>query len=205
VPPEGFFPDGRPKGHRLPACGPCNAAFAKDEEYARDCFALGGHNPAALAVFQGAVTRSLIRPYARLTPVTKIERIKQDFTRVNLVSPGGVFLRQETAIHFNEGRIRRVLTKIVRGLHDHHLAEPLESEAITIYFQPADPLLNQLNQTTLSCAGRFEDVFAYGGARALNEQGDELQMWWLVFFQTFITLAVIHKPCTSGSHTTDSR
>src|SRR5215213_6673611 len=72
VPPQCFFPSGDQKGYTLPACGPCNQAFAKDDEYVRDMFVMAAETDEARQLFNWPITRSFTRPYERLKPEGKL-------------------------------------------------------------------------------------------------------------------------------------
>lgn len=193
VPAKTFFPkDYQRKGYKIPACASCNSMYSKDEEYVRDSFSIAGQNNVAHQVFQEGTRRSYLRPYSRLQPVTKHERILSSLVRLNVKTPAGIHLRTDTAIKIKISRIQNVAVKIVKGLFFVHAGKSIPSDfQFSFFMDPKDFLLNLL-QIKSPVIGRFDDIFAYKAIIAKDDLTSGI--WWLSFYQSLGMIVVVESP-----------
>lgn len=127
--PAALFHKPRPSNLiRVPACQPCNAGLQEDEQYFRFFTLLGRnyYNPAARRLWNEGM-----RPYIRRSPRFAV-RLLRNIQRLEVRTPGGIYLGRVEAHRAEDARIDRVIEKIVRGLYYHRTREPLGDVQFTI-------------------------------------------------------------------------
>lgn len=112
--------------------------------------------------------------------------------KIDLVSPGGIWLGSAPGIQVDRNRFYPTLEKIVRGLYRHHTSrylpvdttfnwainEPLEGERLKLF---------QLSTPGISYPAVFE---CWYGVAADSEI--EMAVWWLHFYNSLVMRCVTH-------------
>jgi hypothetical protein len=118
VPPQCLFPKPRPSDLiTVPSCRQCNRRWGLDDEYLRDVLALGTMDGPVMPELQPiheAMRRSLAR-----TKFRPPARALLDTSRVEWVQVGSPILQRGYVARIDATRIKRVICRIVRGLHYH--------------------------------------------------------------------------------------
>lgn len=118
IPPRCLFPQGfRENLITVPSCVSCNRGFSSDDEYFRDCIVMKhevGDNPQAKLV-QESMLRSFARPQKR----KKFHALMNSTRKVNLVSSGGVWLKEGLSYSADLTRLCATARRIIRGLYFH--------------------------------------------------------------------------------------
>lgn len=197
IPPKCLFPKNfQYKGIKVPACKRCNNKSSKDDEYLRDCFAITGQNKEARQVFLERVRPSYIRLYSRIQKVTKHQRILNSMARIDLKTPGGIFLGKVTAMKMKGDRIESSLKRILKGIYFSRYKKSIpDSYTFKVYFQPVDiglELLNEAKKKGALNAGRFGNVFSYMGFGI--KEDEFVGIWWLSFYQTHGAIVIVDSP-----------
>ena len=116
--PLGFFPRPRPSNLlTLRAHGSCHNRL--DEEYVRNLLASFGRDSSASAARLWEAAGSVRASFSRNTPLRTSFRAGM-VPRMEMFSPGGIYLGNAPGIRFNRTRVYPSLEKMVRGLHFHH-------------------------------------------------------------------------------------
>src|SRR6266699_2028851 len=120
VPPKGIFSEPRPNDLiTVPACRRChNDETSKDDEYFRLALQVrdGIDSHPDVIKARPALIRSLTNP--RKEGMRK--RLFENIFLRELVTPSGIFIKNQWAIQTNMDRLRRVVSRIQRGLFYHH-------------------------------------------------------------------------------------
>lgn len=124
VPPQAIFPELARSGLiHVPCCAECNGSFSKDDEYFRSRLVLRFDVSESDAPVD-SVLRGFFKPEKR--------GFRDAFERSLLVadiqSPGGIHLGTAPAYQVHLPRMRRVVSRIVKGLFFHELQCRLPDE-----------------------------------------------------------------------------
>ncbi len=116
VPPKNLFP--RPLPNNLitvPCCKPCNTQLARDDDYFWHALMTASNieQRSAASESRARALRGLGRPEAQ----GLLSSIISSFQRVELQSPGGIYIGHAPAFQVDNQRIKRVLARIVRALY----------------------------------------------------------------------------------------
>ncbi|MBA4190909.1 MAG: hypothetical protein C0467_23215 [Planctomycetaceae bacterium] len=172
-------------GHMLtvPACGPCNHGYGRDEEYFRTVLVAltgQGSHPQVNQLLGGKVRRALKRN----------PRLREDMTRnvrpMPRRSPGGLFAGVRLGFELDVKRFYRGVEKTVRGLFAYKSGRPLApSTAVRIYEGNGfweTPGFQSLLEEMSEPAGVGDDVFSCRCARYSVDP--EWSAWLLIYYQT---------------------
>lgn len=120
VSPRSLFPVRPGNMITVPVCEPCNREKSRDEPYLRDVLTTDRHgyeHPAAQALFQGKVRRSI-----RYTSSDFARDARAQASPRPTFTPEGIYLGNRMVVPVEKARIDRVLALMVRGLL-YHLRE----------------------------------------------------------------------------------
>lgn len=163
------------------------------EEYLRNiAVALSETSTAAKNLWDGKVARSIQRNRL-LRESLRSSLVK----RVNLMSPGGIWLGSAPGIRVNMDQFYPPLEKIIRGLYRHYTGRFLPKDA-AFYWAINEPLEGQrLKIFQSSKAGiSYPDIFEcrFGVA---SEGNIEMSVWWLRFYEGLV-MRCVTKIDTTG-------
>lgn len=197
VPPATIFAHPRPSNLRtVPCCPRCNHDGGQDDEYFRDTLAMRedlSEDPSIQGVI-GNYYRSLARPRVAAYKREMIDNIRP----INVISPGGIFLRRAVGCSIDGARLARVVTRTVRGLFYWHESRRLPSDCpMVTYERSAIPTreLAQAFETMAKAVAQhgntdtIGDAFRYGYI-ARPEHGKDVSWWLLEFYQKVHWLVV---------------
>lgn len=191
VPPKAFFPiNYTRKGYKIPACASCNNQYSKDEEYIRDCFSIAGNSEFARKVFLEGTRKSYLRPYSRLTPITKHQRILNSLSEIDIKTKAGIVLGKATGIKIDIHRIERVHVKIVKGLFYWNLNKSMPVDSKISFFMNPENFLPELLSRKSPILDRFDEVFAY---KAIIAKDGISSVWWLSFYKTLGSIVTVEQ------------
>ncbi len=120
----------------VPACDPCNKKKGRNDDYLRDMMAthiLADGHPVAEALRTTKIKRAVYRNRSAYMREAQAKgRLRP------MYSPAGLYLGQHIAIPLDGGRLRRMLTTIVRGLCFERLGVRLPNNCpfVVEYLQP---------------------------------------------------------------------
>jgi hypothetical protein len=204
VPPSSIFPKPKPTNRiTVPACGDCNAASSKDDEFFR--FALSVNWPARASAAARAnrqtISRSLQRSAATGLRAAFARRVKP----LELRTPGGGLIARVLGYEFNDDDIERlnsVLKRTVRGLFYHHTGRILPPDVELIVLQEQElreSRTREADQIRLGLVAPLmalppetigEKVFGYR-YRILEQEDDPLGSAWILTFFDRITFLIM--------------
>ena len=120
VPPRGIFSEPRPTNLiTVPACRQCHGdETSKDDEYFRLSLQVRdgiGNHPDVIKA-RPSLLRSLENP----RKVGMAKALLRKVVFAELVTPSGIFIRNQWAIETNMDRLRRVVSRTMKGLFYHH-------------------------------------------------------------------------------------
>jgi hypothetical protein len=191
--PKNLFPSPRPKDLvTVPACETCNTSYGQDDEYFR-AFAV---TPA----FEEATGRKMWDEKVFGSTLRRSPKLKKTLVdslrKVEIKSPGGIYLGERHAVTFSRLRVDRIIEKSVRGLYRHHLGRRLRTNsAFDIWFNPKleslreAGILEVLTAVPLIRIGDGEVVqyrFAY------VPESPEHSIWWLRFYKTTHVVVLVN-------------
>lgn len=169
----------------LPAHHKCHNQL--QEEYFRSIAAgLGSESSkTANVLWEGKVARSI----QRNSPLQGSLRTSL-LRKVDLVSPGGIWLGTAPGIRVDRDRFYPTLEKIVRGLYQHHTGRYLPVDA-TFNWAINEPLEGErLKLFQLSTQGiSYPDVFECRFGVAADDK-IEISVWWLNFYSGLVMRCV---------------
>lgn len=180
VPARAFFDEIPQNIITVPACKPCNASFAKDEEYFRTVVAAQafGISEAARRVWTGPIVRSLYR--VGFEGLRK--RLAGSLITVEIWSEQQQHLINLPGVKVEGGRAARVVRKIIRGLYFAERGQKLADEDLII-FRDGDVTIHPENltrgwkETDLGEVFRFRTHFDdHGGGIWIEFYRNQ---WWL--------------------------
>ncbi len=197
VVPACFFPSPRPSNLlTLPAHYSCHNRL--DEEYIRNLMASFGRDSSTSAArlwgSEGAVRRS----FAKKTSLRR-SVLAGMLPRVEMFSPGGIYLGDAPALHFDRTRVYPSLVKMVRGLYRHHTGRLLPRD--TQFSWGLNEMLYGIREQMFEYATPglgYSDVFE---SRYIVEHENEREIvaWWLRFYQwSVFRCFVVPRPITDG-------
>ena len=185
--PCGLFVDPKPANLlTLPCCYKCQQDFDLDEQYFRNMLASSGRisrlQPTGKAIWAKAlrsIRSSRAMHHAHLRELASLE----------VRSEGGLILGEVTGVRIDMKRFYRVIGKIIRGLHYHHLGSVVtDKHEVTTYFDNKKPL------ESIECARygqSFGDVVSYRGAS--TDDGSS-SIWWIWFYKSHFANGVVIDP-----------
>lgn len=191
IPPSNLFAQPRPSNLiTVPACDRCNNAASLDDEYFRLAITTG-IDPAK---FPNEFDLSLEAIHKLSDPQKRglAKTMLSNFSKRPLPTPAGLYLGEAGALSIDAARIRRVVSRVVRGLFFHHLGKRLSSthtiSVLSDWLSPDLPdkeLLAEVQVVPdfLNSAEAREigsGVFCYR-YRILEEEPDG-SIWWLCFY-----------------------
>ena len=133
VPAESFFPKPRPNNLiTVPCCEECNKSFQGDDEYLRMMLSsiVGNKFPEII----NNVNRSLARPEGQGLR----NSLRTSIARVELKSPGGIFLGTSFEVRPEFKRLYRIIDRVARGLFFHETKSLLSGNSRLISVHPSD-------------------------------------------------------------------
>lgn len=186
VPPRNIFPKPWPSNLiTVPACEECNNRSSPNDEEFRVSLSLlaGSESPETRALWKEGALRTLRRN-------RKLHReVLRRFVKVDVKSPGGIYLHTADAVMVPKKGIHSVLQRTIRGLYFHHFGECLGERArcdVKQYEDPAqidDELLRLIRG--LQTHSIANGLFRYRYDRA----GDEpLASIWLMMFHNQVPI-----------------
>ena len=178
--PQCFFPVPPQNLLTLPAHLSCHHRL--DEEYVRNLLASFGRDSSASAGHLWNSTGTVRRSFARNVPLRR-SMLAGMVPRVEMFSPGGIYLGEAPAIRFDRTRVYPSLEKMVRGLYRYHTGRLLPPEVR--FSWGLNEMLYGMREQTFSYASPglyYGDIFE---SRYIVEQenGLEVVAWWLRFYQ----------------------
>lgn len=195
VPPKSFFPAPRP--HNLitvPACLKCNQGAGKDEDYflATLMFSKAGTTPAGKKVWSDRLRRS----YEKNVGLRR--QIAGSLQRREMVTPAGIYLGRAMTIRYDEVRLERVVTKIVRGLYfrEQGMALDPDAEVMCLFVREREHFeaISQHNHMLKDAEPRWKGIFQY--RRGFVPGAPISSMWLLWFWGTHIFWVITSRPGT---------
>lgn len=177
--PKGLF---EKKGNliTLPAHRTCNNALAQDDEYFRLCITLAASSKDSSAknIFDGPVMRGYHRPDR---PGLKQSTLRA-LLPVEIRTPAGLIIGKQNAMFQDATRIRRIASRIARGLYSYVTGKVLPADwpvtSDLIDHNVAGQLFTLLN-CRLKPIGNGE--FHYDWKRL--ESDDRQSFFWMVFYR----------------------
>lgn len=202
VPPRCLFPKPRATQITVPACNRCNQSFKKDDEYFAMALAVEAYveHPSAFQTWEQS-----LRPMILRGPGLK-RMLRRSILESDVVTPAGVYLPDRKAILFKKDRIKRVVSRMVRGLLWHHYqVKPACDTVFEIYKDP--PMNEQIadlinSMTKLSWLG--DDICRY--RHSLIEGDPDGSIWCFQFYGCTEFLALVlgrtfTTPSSKSGHT----
>jgi len=174
----------------VPACLSCNHDASKDDEWFRNYLVSDDRirNHTESQELLNAFNRSLQRP--QNTGLR--ETINRSLRRFPLITEGGIYYGEGTALESDFKRETRVLTRIIKGLFYHEFQRPHPDEnSISVFSCKTMGQGEESLNVVLELIGYIKkenkkkignDVFSYGWAVA--EDHPDGTFWVLTFFQT---------------------
>jgi len=180
----------------LPAHHSCHHRL--DEEYVRNLLASFGRDSSVSAARLWNSTGAVRRSFARNVQLRR-SVIAGMVPRVEMFSPGGIYLGDAPAIHFERTRVYPSLEKMVRGLYRHHTGRLLPRDAR--FSWGLNEMFYGIRAQTFQYATpglQYGDVFE---SRFIVEHENDLEIvaWWLRFYQWTVFR------CFIAPHTVDPR
>ena len=187
VPPEGIFPDPKPRDLiTVPACNYCNKGSSKDEEYFRAIITTAeGNNEFAVQL----VNQKII-PRFRRKPLL-LKSIMRDAKKVDVYSEGGIYLGKYPAIPYKSQRIQSVVEKIIRALFWHETKMVLGTDYDVGRFILNPNFDEQKKRAIVSLPLKNVGdgkVFSY--RYLFDEKDKRISCWWLMFFNATLLMAL---------------
>jgi len=112
--------------------------------------------------------------------------------KVEIKSPGGIYLGDRHEIGFSRSRINRIIEKSVRGLYKHHLKNRLRSKsAFDIFFNPKIENLKSVSK-------EFGPLFKMADGTVVQyrfayvPESPESSIWWLMFYRTTHVVVLVN-------------
>ncbi len=191
IPPSNLFAQPRPTNLlTVPSCDRCNGAASLDDEYFRLAITAGIDPTQFPNEFDLSIQaiHKLGAPQKRGLAKTMLS----NFRKKAIFTPAGLYLGEAGALSIDAVRIRRVVSRVVRGLFFHHFGKRLPStHTIWIFSDWFTPNLPDRELFTevqvvldfLSSAEPREigsGVFCY--RHCILEEEPEGSIWWLCFY-----------------------
>ncbi len=118
VPPKAIFSKPLPSNLiTVPACARCNSAASNDDEYFRLSLQVRDQMEDHPDVIRSRPT--LLRSLERPQKTGMRNAIMKSIVLADLVTPSGLFVKKQWAIETDTERLRRVVTRIMKGLFFH--------------------------------------------------------------------------------------
>lgn len=178
IPPKCIFAPPRPTNLiTVRACFTCNNSFKLDDEYFRVAIAAQGYwSKSGRRIWEEKVVGST---FVRSPALRKV--LTDSIIPIPLDRRSEHFPEAEEGIHFDRGRINRVLNKVLRGLYRHHYPTIDLGAEITTEFEMIAPsaeaceLLNVLKREDIG-----GDSFRYW--RGLSKDDLRVSIWAFSFY-----------------------
>jgi hypothetical protein len=178
----------------VPACLRCNQGAGKDEDYflATLMFSQAGVTPAGKKVWSDRLRRSYEKNVGLRRQITSSLRHREMFT------PAGIYLGRAMTIGYDEARLGRVVTKIVRGLYFREQGAALDPTAEVTYLFVRErahfEAIEQHNHMLKDSQLRWQGIFQYRCSFVPNAPIGS--MWLLWFWETHIFWVIT---CRAGT------
>jgi len=179
IPPKCIFAEPRPTNLiSVPACESCNTSFKLDDEFFRIFVTAESaqDNPAARRIWEEAVMQRSLKRSPRLKA-----KLRSSLGKVDLYSPGGIFLGEASTLRFSKERINPVLERIVRGLYWRHRGSRIDPNAEFLFYKNPeieDPMIHVFRSFRWTRIGSH-DEFWYGFGIAPSHIAS---IWIFIFF-----------------------
>lgn len=192
-----MFPKPRPNNLvTVPACLPCNEAWAKDGEYFRAVVAASANlaNDPSAGRVRDAVVRSLQRPDS----AGLAARIRSAFVGVEVQSHGGIHLGEGIGLRVDLSRLHAVLRQTIRGLFfvEARMPLPKDCEVRVLLDQFGDHVRTSMKKhfggRPKAHINRIGDVFEYSVFPVPN---DPTSLWVGTFFRRVFFMGYV---CRNG-------
>jgi hypothetical protein len=187
--PKNLFPPPKPKNLiTVPACESCNKSYDQDDEYFRAYVVTPAfEETTGRKMWDEKVFGSTLKRSPKLKKV-----LVDSLRRVEIKSPGGIYLGDRHEIGFSRSRIDRIIEKSVRGLYQHHLKNRLRSKsAFDIFFNPKIESLESVGK-------EFGPLFKMGDGTVVQyrfafvPESPECSIWWLMFYRTTHVVVLVN-------------
>lgn len=170
----------------VPACGPCQRSFWRDETYFRDLVVSGAYgHPLARTIWDGAVKRSFEKDD------TGRADLERGLRRAEVRTAEGVFLGTVVGVDGDLDRMGTVLKKVVKGLFYVETGSVMPSD-VSWSFEQISPLTAALSEVTRDLLADFpkkslgtEVEHRYG----IAPLDPRLTIAWLGFYRTAMFVA----------------
>jgi len=207
VPPKAIFSKPLPSNLiTVPACAKCNNAASNDDEYFRLSLQVRDQMESHQDVIRSrpVLLRSLEKPQKAGMRNALIKNI----VLADLVTPSGIFIKKQWAIQTDTDRLRRVVTRIMKGLFFHRNGHRLPDQYEALVFNeesvqkwPVEtlnvfqenvikPILSQPGVTIGNQVFTFRCGF--------NTTDTDTTYWIFTFYQQASFLGLT-QPCEKGS------
>lgn len=184
VPPKGIFEGPLPSTLiTVPACRACNIAASKDDEYFRWwILTASSENKTAARLIRDKVVRGFKRKPKLLNEIWKGAK-----PRVDIFSPGGIYLGYRPAFEYDRNRIVGVVRRIIRGLYLSVSGCVLKdgySVDVELNPEPSEVWLNRIYRLPLRNIGNGAFSFRHVLTGAKESSAS---VWFLMFYgQKFV-------------------
>lgn len=195
IPPKALFPDPKPQDLiTVPCCEGCRAGWSDDDEYFRfivisSCAELGDERVER-------VNQTLLRSFKKETKAGFAAMVRESLRQIEIMSPGGIYLRDAGGIAVEKRRIDRVADRILRGLfwHEKRYPVPAEYEVMNRVRQEGlDALLESLGDAPyVEHRTIGNGMFAY--TFASTEEDPDSMVWLSLFFDRLPFAGFTVKP-----------
>lgn len=194
VPPKNLFPKPRPSNLiTVPSCKQCNSSFSKDDEYFRSM--LVSCEPVHDDENAKKIFESVLRSLRRSEAKGFNKQIQESLSSIDIMSPGGIFLKKAPAIKFDAKRIKSTATRIAKGLFYVITGQSFsESYEISVafqdgYLQPPKGFIQEFQGYWITPITIGDNVFTYTYAQS-NEDSNAM-VFLYVFYSKLYFFGVI--------------
>jgi len=180
--PRNLFPPSRPKNLvTVPACESCNKSYDQDDEYFRAYVVTPAfEDPTGRKMWDEKVFGSSMRRSPKLKAM-----LVNSLRKVEVKSPGGIYLGDRREVGFSRSRIDRIVEKIIRGLYSHHLRHRLRSKSgFDIFVDPKLENLKAIIDVGFCAPIKMGDGKVVQYRFAYAPESPEHSIWWLMFYGT---------------------
>lgn len=182
VPPKGFFPKPLPSNLiTVPSCRNCNNGYGKDEELFLATFMFT--EAGVSEVGKNLWDEKLHRMYEKNSGLKK--QIARSLEKVELKTPGGIYLGNGMTIRLDRSRSENVVNKIVRGLYyfeyQKHLLPSVAVNSRFVNNESDIPIeLKEIIPSFSFGTRQWVDIFEYRHSPVIGHS--EKSIWLLRFF-----------------------
>jgi hypothetical protein len=203
VPPQGLFGSPLPSNLiTVPACHACNKGADKDDEYMARFAMVNGAEHSADGVEVGQkVLRAIRKPNAS----AKRMELYRSMSPVQVHTPGGLYLGPSFTLRLDGERLKRIMTKIIKGmfwtLRKERLPDDYETYAHPVGAFPPDDARSATERNILP----FRESTIGNGAFAyrwvvLEDVDRNISAWRFVFYGSIAFMGyTVRSGATEGT------